>query len=160
MISTNWPSIFSSTNLSGGKSACKYAPGTSKTATSLFSCANITNSAISDSTAKVADEASSLGTNLLCLLPSAHVLPFIFPSRFSLMRLIARSARFLSSSDRSSYFTFPTTAISFNCLYSLNRAATARSLNNSIPLDACIWLKHISSNIWFTTVEFICLVVV
>ena len=92
MISKKSPSIFNIINFYFGVSALRYAPGTSKMATCLPSCASImilVNSCCKDI---VGDDASSLGIYHLCDLPSAHVPPFNLPQLFPFIKFIAHSA--------------------------------------------------------------------
>ena len=91
-MSTNFPSIFTTTNLSSGKEAYKKALGTSNIATSLYSTASIRVVTTRASRDSVEDDDSSLDTYPRCFLPSATDLPFIFPVRFSLIVLITFQA--------------------------------------------------------------------
>ena len=83
MMSTRCPQKFRITFLSSGISACKYAPGMLKVAMSRSSYASMTRVVKSDSRDMVGDATFlSFPKYLFGLLPSAHVLPLLFPSRF------------------------------------------------------------------------------
>ena len=87
--------------LSAGISVCKYAPGMLKVVMSRYSYAPITRVVKSDFRDTVGDATlSSFPKYLFCLIPSAHVLPLIVPSRFFLMRFMALSDFAFSSADK------------------------------------------------------------
>ena len=83
MMSTKRPRSFRITFLSAGISACKYTPGIPKVAMFRSSYTSITRVVKSDSRDTVGDaKLLSFHKYLFCLLPSAHVLPLIFPYGF------------------------------------------------------------------------------
>ena len=148
MISTDLSFSFKRTCLSRGISACKYAPGTSKMATSLLSCASmakVVRSASKDTVGEDIDSSSLM--YIFCLLPFAQVRPFIFPFLFSFIKFTASNAIFLSSYDNDFMSMGVTTCFPFigplsSCESSLYMAAKARSPNNLKPLFADICVKH------------------
>ena len=97
MMSTKGPVSFKITRLSSGNDACKYAPETSATATSLPLNVSITNVRRIDSSEAVGDaKLSPSFTYFLCLEQFAQVRPFIFPHRFSAIKFTASRASVLS----------------------------------------------------------------
>ena len=79
--------------------AFKYTPTMSAVATSLISFASITSVVTSDPVNTVGEDDSSLVIYGLYLLPSAHVLPFSQPHRFSFKKDTVRSASFFCWKD-------------------------------------------------------------
>jgi hypothetical protein len=66
----------------------------SAVATSRPSCASTMRVSSKESEDRVGEDVSSLGYNDLCVLPSAHVLPFRMPDIFSLIKLITKHLSF------------------------------------------------------------------
>ena len=122
--------------------ACKYAPTTSAVATSRRSAASAMSVIISASVAMVGEAVSSLVYSDRCGRPSAHDLPFNSPERFSLMRLMARSAAAFSGRVRECACTGSKTSLSSSWANSLNNASTAACPCFRIPTLADIWLKR------------------
>ena len=147
MISTNLFLSLSSTFLSLGISACKYAPGTSAMTVDLPSYASINRVATMLSRDAVGDDIISPSfTYLRCFAPLAHVRPFIEPSLFSLIRFTASKAFIFSSEVKVSGFIgatarFPGMGPSSSCFSSLIMAATALSPNRLNPSLADIWVS-------------------
>ena len=105
MMSTKFPRSFRITFLSAGISACKYASGMSKLAMLRSLYASITRVVKSYSRDTVGDATlSSFTKYLFCLLPSAHVLLLIVPSRFCFMIFTALSDSAFTSADKISGF--------------------------------------------------------
>mmetsp|Transcript_34303 Transcript_34303/g.50919 ORF Transcript_34303/g.50919 Transcript_34303/m.50919 type:complete len:228 (-) Transcript_34303:109-792(-) len=146
-MSTKIPSNRNTTNSSSGISACRYAPGTSKTPTARFSLAKTDRTPIKASFDTVGDEDSSLGTYLRCGRPSAHVLPFIFPQRFSFIKLTTLKASRFCCFVKALGSRRPITSMSLSCVYSFISAAHARSSNISKPFlaDICVNMKFAMS---------------
>ena len=104
MISTN-PSLgFINLLLSFGISTCSYAPGTSELAMLRPLCASIISVQNNASKDTLGDETPSSSLSYSCLLPSAKVLPYIFPNIFSFITYTASNAFHLSSKDKLSGF--------------------------------------------------------
>ena len=99
MISTKRPRKFHKIVFPSGILACKYSPGTSNVATYLSSYISIIN--VLNSVLIITVIGAILSPSIkcrFCLLPFAHVIPFIFPYLFSLLYL-PHPATFLSELD-------------------------------------------------------------
>ena len=148
MMSAKSPLSTISVFLSSGIFACRYAPGTSKIATFLFSTTSITNDASRPSRETVGDEYDSFSfKKSFCFFPLAHVLPLSIPDLFSLIKVTASNACFFCSSDKVCGSTglttgFPGIGPSWICLNSFIMAAIALSPNFLMPFLADIWVNN------------------
>jgi hypothetical protein len=96
-MSTGSPFIFRSVKTFISK--CKYAQMMSTVTTHLHSLASMRIDSISAWVATVNEDVSSFVYRFLCALPSATILPYILPHRFSFISLIACSTAFFLPSS-------------------------------------------------------------
>ena len=101
-------------------SALKYVPNISQVATSLPSCASITNLVINTSVETGEGEDSSFAMYVYFFLPLAQVRPFSLAQRVLVTRAMARRDFFLSLDVRNYELIDLTTFFSSSCVNSLS----------------------------------------
>ena len=144
-MSTNSPSIFCTIIFFLGMFELRYAPVTFKMATPIPQCELIMRLINGAYKYIVGGDASSLGMQYICVLPSTHALPFNFPC-FTFIEFIARSIPFLWFL-RLSGISAPITLIFSRCMYYFYIDSIARSPCIFIPLLGFIYVSVTSTSI-------------